>query len=109
MLSSNQLQAILNHISDGIILVAPDGTINFANPRAESLLNLRQLHGKNLASLPPGQLGFTPESLDLLVQQLASGVWNQHSPVFSFQLPPPNSPLFVGMTYRSRMLVGCGC
>jgi len=74
MVAPNQLAAILQNMSEGVILLDPFGGITLANRRIETLLGLRDLEGSNLATHPPENLGFSPDSLAMLIQQLAVGM-----------------------------------
>ncbi len=45
------LASLLNSMTEGLLIVAQDGTVSFANPRAELLLGAGQLNGRSLQEL----------------------------------------------------------
>ena len=70
----DRLQAVLNAVSDGILMVTAVGRVLFVNAPFEQITGVTaaQLTGKVLESLPEAwlaEMGFTPESARQFIQQ----------------------------------------
>ena len=71
-----QLQALLFSITEGVLMLDSFGRIMLVNPTASRLVDstVEQLQGEQLSLAQAERLGFTPTSLQQLLQNLTSGI-----------------------------------
>lgn len=79
----DRLQAILNSMREGILMVSPEGEITIANPPIRQLLGVttNQIVGRNLDQVLnvadiAMRLGFEPSNLVDYVKSLKDGTWH---------------------------------
>lgn len=108
MLTPVQLQAMLDHLNQALLLVNAQGQIEISNSRLESLLGVPSLE---LAGLPlirllehptwMQQLGFEADDINRLVYQLQTGDWSSQSQGADYHLEQP----YARDIHRSHVLL----
>ncbi len=96
--SRSQLQAILNHVDVGFILLDAEGLVALMNPRTEQMLGVspEAMMGRRLLDLLddpamdlPARLGFAPDELRALLRDALAGRLDAtHTPV-SYEYDTP--------------------